>query len=108
MCAAPRFNRFAADRGPPLLIAPGTPENVTANLAARVAQRPDGIIRSYGLAGLERSQSYTETWHRSGRILAGMGEFGIAPGQIVVLLIDDVVDFVPAYWACVRGGFFVP
>jgi acyl-CoA synthetase (AMP-forming)/AMP-acid ligase II/acyl carrier protein len=107
MCAVPRSNRFAADRGPPLLIAPGTPESVAANLAARVAQRPDGIIRSYGLAGLGRSQSYAETWHRSGRILAGMGEFGIAPGQIVVLLIDDVVDFVPAYWACVRGGFIV-
>jgi len=107
MCAVLRSHRLAADRGPPLLIVPGTPNTVAANLAARVAQRPDGVIRNYGLAGLERSQSYAEMWHRSGHILAAMREFGIAPGQIVVLLIDDVVDFVPAYWACVRGGFIV-
>jgi acyl-coenzyme A synthetase/AMP-(fatty) acid ligase/acyl carrier protein len=37
--------------------------------------------------------------------LAGLREFGLKPGEIVVLLIQHVTDFVPAYWACLRGGF---
>jgi acyl-coenzyme A synthetase/AMP-(fatty) acid ligase/acyl carrier protein len=98
---------LAASLGPPLAIIPGSPYTVSANLAARVAERPDGSIRSYGPAGVERYASYAETWHRAGRILTGMRAYGIRLGQVVVLLIEDVVDFVPAYWACIRGGFVV-
>jgi acyl-CoA synthetase (AMP-forming)/AMP-acid ligase II/acyl carrier protein len=107
MRAARPLRKLAAACGPPLVIAPDTPHTVAANLAVRVAERPDGIIRSYGAAGTERSQSYAETWRRAGSILAGMRAFGVAPGRVVVLLIEDVVDFVPAYWACIRGGFVV-
>jgi len=91
--------------GPPLVLIQGTPTTVAANLAARVAERPHGIIRSYGLGGAGRPQSYADTWYRSSSMLAGMRESGIRSGEIVVLLIDDVIDFVPAYWACIRGGF---
>ena len=95
----------AAGFGPPLVLVPGTPDTVAANIAARVAKRPDGVIRSFGPGGAGRSQSYADTWYRSGSMLAGMREAGIGPGKIIVLLIEDAIDFVPAYWACIRGGF---
>jgi acyl-CoA synthetase (AMP-forming)/AMP-acid ligase II/acyl carrier protein len=46
-----------------------------------------------------------QLWQRSARIAAGLRELGVRPARPVVLLIEDTVDFVPAFWACVRGGF---
>jgi acyl-coenzyme A synthetase/AMP-(fatty) acid ligase/acyl carrier protein len=91
--------------GPPLALSPRTPTSVAAAIASRIAQRPDGIIRTYSLDGDDRVQSYEELWRRSGSIVTGLRKFCRHPGETIVLLIEDAVDFVPAFWACIRGGF---
>lgn len=97
--------KLAAVDGPPVALAEGTPATLVAALRGRVAEKPDGIIRSYSLDGAGNAQTYAEAWERSGGIGAGLRDFGVRAGDTVVLLIEDVVDFVPAYWACFRGGF---
>lgn len=96
--------RPAIAQGPPLLLAAGSATSVAAALADRVARWPDGRIWTFGLNGDHREQSYRELWRRSGAIAAGLRKFCPA-GATVVLLIDDAVDFAPAFWACIRGGF---
>jgi acyl-CoA synthetase (AMP-forming)/AMP-acid ligase II/acyl carrier protein len=78
---------------------------VAAALAGRIAQWSDGIIRTYRADGAGRAQTYRELWRRSGCIEAGLRNFCRYPGDTVVLLIEDAVDFAPAFWACIRGGF---
>jgi acyl-CoA synthetase (AMP-forming)/AMP-acid ligase II/acyl carrier protein len=68
-----------------------------------VAQSPQGVVRSYQTDG-GQSATYSELWRRAGRLAAGLQHLGIGEGACVVLLIDDVVDFVAAFWACIRAG----
>jgi thioesterase domain-containing protein/acyl-CoA synthetase (AMP-forming)/AMP-acid ligase II len=39
------------------------------------------------------------------RILGGLQACGHAPGRNVVLLLERAGDFIPAFWACVLGGY---
>ena len=96
---------LAIAHGPDVALSPNAPKTVAAALAARVVQCPDGRLRTYSVGGGHRSESYLELWQRAALIAAGLRESGVRPGCPVVLLIEDAVDFVPAFWACIRGGF---
>src|SRR5262245_12899894 len=91
--------------GPVLKRAQGLPSTVAASLAERVASCPDGVLWTYDPVGNHRSQTHSQAWQRSGAIAAALQQLGGRAGQPVVLVIRDVVDFVPAFWACLRGGF---
>jgi acyl-CoA synthetase (AMP-forming)/AMP-acid ligase II/acyl carrier protein len=88
-----------------LKLPPDTPRSVAAAIADRIAQRPNGVIRTYSLDGNHRVQSYQELWRRSGSIANSLGKFCHRSGGPIVLLVEDAIDFAPAYWACIRGGF---
>src|SRR6202034_1245596 len=105
MSYIPAVTTPAIARGQCLARIPGTPSNLAAAIAARVAEWPHGVVRTYSLAGNDRSASYQELWRRSGRIAAGLWKLCPHSGAAVVLLIEDAVDFIPAFWACIRGGF---
>jgi acyl-CoA synthetase (AMP-forming)/AMP-acid ligase II/acyl carrier protein len=91
-----------ASGGPLRLEAAGS--SVAACLFQRVMARPGGLLRSYRSDGQHRCTSYSAAWSRSGAIAALLARNGARPGRHVVILADDVVDFTPAYWACLRGG----
>jgi acyl-coenzyme A synthetase/AMP-(fatty) acid ligase/acyl carrier protein len=91
--------------GPALALSPNCPKNVAAALAARIAEWPHGTIGTFGCDGNDQTTSYLDLWRRSGSMLAGLRRIGTRSGDMVVLLVDDAVDFVPAFWACIRGGF---
>ena len=58
---------------------------------------------------MPRSETRWQLWQRSAAIAGGLIAAGITKGRPVVLLIRDVVDFLPAFWACLRtGGMAVP
>ena len=82
-----------------------TPANLARRIGQRVAAKPDGLIRSYRLDGHHRTGSYLALWRRAGDIAAALHRAGIIPGSPVVILAEDVVDHLPAIWACLRGGF---
>ena len=101
------MSKPAVAEGQALALSPGTPLRVADALAHRVTRCPNGIIRSYRVNSPSRSDTYENLWRRAGAIATGLVEFGVRPRDTVVLLIDDVVDFVPAFWACIRAGFIV-
>ncbi len=82
---------------------------LTASIAARVAQCAEGLLTSYGPAGSKRSRNWGDLWNRAAGIAAALHGHGVVPGRPVVLLLADVLDFVPAFWGCLRaGGIAVP
>lgn len=81
------------------------PSDLVGRLAERVAAKPDGIIRSYSLDGNHRTQSRAALWQRAADIAAALSRAGAEPGSIVVILVEDILDFIPAFWGCLRGGF---
>ena len=99
------MSKPAVAEGQALALFPGSPRRMAEALAHRVAKCPNGIIRSYRVNSPSRSDTYENLWRRAGGIATGLVEFGVKPRDTIVLLIDDVVDFVPAFWACIRAGF---
>jgi len=91
--------------GGEIALASAQPPDLVGRLAERVAARPDGVIRSYSLDGHHRATTRAALWQNAGDIAAALALAGARPGSIVVLLIEDVLDFIPAFWACWRGGF---
>ncbi|MFI3135485.1 MAG: AMP-binding protein [Methylococcaceae bacterium] len=76
-------------------------------LAHRVANNKQGRIWEFDALHGHRSFTVTELWMRSENILTNLACQGVLPGNTVLLIIDDVLNFVPAIWACLRGGFLV-
>ncbi|MFF3747784.1 AMP-binding protein [Streptomyces kronopolitis] len=52
-----------------------------------------------------RRSGYPELLDQSLRILNGLQELGLQPGDKVLLRIDDASSFLPSFWACQLGGF---
>src|SRR5215471_144464 len=96
--------RPAIVHGPPVTRPPQAPATVAAGIEQRVLACPEGRLWTYDLTGNHRSRSYLEMWQRSMRIAAGLRRRGARLGDCVVLLIEDVLDAVPAFWACILGG----
>jgi acyl-CoA synthetase (AMP-forming)/AMP-acid ligase II/thioesterase domain-containing protein len=90
----------------------------SAGHVASLASVADLLIRAahqhptYGL-NLPRAErdgeatflSYSELLDQAQRIVGGLRACGHAPGRNVVLLLERAGDFVPAFWACILGGY---
>ena len=55
--------------------------------------------------GTEIRQSYAELAHRAEDILAGLRKQQVQAGDRVILQVEENQDYLPAFWACVLGGF---
>ena len=96
--------REAVIHGPPRILMEGAAQTVMANIARRVAEAPDGLIRSFQTDGTLREETFAELWRRSGEIAARLRSLGVGPGSQTVLLLRDLLDFVPCFWASLRVG----
>jgi acyl-CoA synthetase (AMP-forming)/AMP-acid ligase II len=95
----------AVTHGLPLVLPTGVAPNVPTALAHRVAQWPHGTIRTFSHGDNGPAPCYSDQWRRSGAIAAALRKFCRHSADTVVLLVEDAVDFVPAFWACIRGGY---
>ena len=96
--------REAVIHGPPRILMEGAAQTVMANIARRVAEAPDGLIRSFQTDGSVRQETFAELWRRSGEIATQLRTLGVGPGSQAVLLLRDLLDFVPSCWASLRVG----
>ena len=72
-------------------------------LAKQVELNPHGCLWEFDRHNSHRSSSYQKLWNRSGLISAALIQQGIERGTPIVLLLDSVLDFIPAIWACFRS-----
>jgi non-ribosomal peptide synthetase component F/NADP-dependent 3-hydroxy acid dehydrogenase YdfG len=83
-------------------LADGNLAGVLARVAAMQVQRVLHYIDSRGEA---ETHSYAELADEAARILGGLRARGLQPGDRVFLQLPRNRDIVPAFWACVLGGF---
>ncbi|MEU1190551.1 non-ribosomal peptide synthetase [Streptomyces sp. NPDC005859] len=80
-----------------------------ADLLLRAAERHprSGLLYQQGVTGPDSSwlQRYPELVDEARRLLTGLRGRGLAPQDKVVLLLERPQEFVPAFWACLLGGF---
>lgn len=50
-------------------------------------------------------ETYSSVLMRACRVLASLRARGLTPGDVVVLMLEQPRDFVPAFWGCILGGF---
>lgn len=94
----------AIAHGAKIALPAGFPHTLVGWISQRVSQNPNGVIRTYVRPGEHRSQTYMKLWETSGQIAAALHSAGVSNGGPVVILIDDIIEFLPAFWACLRAG----
>jgi acyl-CoA synthetase (AMP-forming)/AMP-acid ligase II/NAD(P)-dependent dehydrogenase (short-subunit alcohol dehydrogenase family)/acyl carrier protein len=93
----------ALSDGGPLRSSEGLPSTLPQALK-RASATPNGI--TYLQAdGSETRQSYRELLKDAKRILGGLRKLGLKPTDPVIFQLDRNQDFIPAFWACMLGGF---
>ncbi|HZP60392.1 MAG TPA: AMP-binding protein, partial [Opitutaceae bacterium] len=79
--------------------------NLAAILKRAAECSPDKGVRYIRADGTERVQSYPEIVAEASRILAGLRDGGLKAGDKAIFQFHHNEDFVPAFWACMMGGF---
>ncbi|MFM8442656.1 MAG: AMP-binding protein [Methylococcus sp.] len=96
--------RPALARGEPFARAADAPASLIDSLAARVQEDASGRLIAWQADAEPREASHGPLWERATRIAAGLRRQGVDEACVVVLLLPNVLDFVPALWACLRVG----
>ena len=94
----------------PLAISNGGPLREIPNILSEAlqqaaAQKSEKYLVYIQLDGSEIVQSYSALLKDAERILAGLRKLGLKPQDKVIFQLDLSQDFIPAYWACILGGF---
>ncbi len=71
---------------------------------ARAAGGP-GQITCLRADGSSVTWSYRDLCQEAERVLAGLRQLGLRPGDPVILHLEDIAGYLAAFWACVLGGF---
>ncbi|MEO1088368.1 MAG: AMP-binding protein, partial [Acidobacteriota bacterium] len=100
--AGPRPPAIA--RGGALEIPAGAPSTLPEALLRTVRSFPDRGILCLDAQGAEHFISYPDLLDRARRILGGLSEAGLKPGDRTILQCQRLPDHFAAFWACVLGG----
>jgi non-ribosomal peptide synthetase component F/NAD(P)-dependent dehydrogenase (short-subunit alcohol dehydrogenase family) len=95
----------ALSEGPPLRREAGAPTTLPEALRRAVLRSPDKGVLYVQADGSELFQPYPALQEDVERILAGLRKLGLKPQDKVLFQLDLNQDFIPAFWACVLGGF---
>ena len=100
----------ALDR--PMALAPGgrlivpddAPKTLTEGLLRSATEHADKGITYVRSDGSEMFESYAALLDRARRILGGLQDRGLRPGDRAIVQVDELEDHYAAFWACVLGG----
>jgi amino acid adenylation domain-containing protein len=100
-----KSDSISISHGEPLQLSADAPKTLPEVLltAARVGS-DRGIIYIHS-DGSETIQSYQALLAEAQQILAGLRKLGLQPQDKVIFQLDQNQDFIPAFWACILGGF---
>ena len=91
--------------GGPLVLPADAPATLVDALSRAAATVPDRGT-TYVLADdVEDHQTFPQLLTDAARVLSGLRDHGISPGDSVLLHCDDNRNFVTGFWACLLGGF---
>src|ERR1700754_3489282 len=100
-----RKKRLAISLGAPFIADPDQPLTLPDALRrAATRSETNGLIYIQA-DGSNQVQSYRQLIDDAERILNGMRSAGVRSKDKVLLLLSRNDDFIPAFWACLLGGF---
>lgn len=102
--SAPMARASSIAFGAPSSRDPSAPGSLAACIKARVDANPNGEVIAYAGSGDSISRTHAELWRRSTSLASGLRAFGGRAGRSVALLLPDILDCLPAYWASLRSG----
>ncbi|MGA3007068.1 MAG: SDR family NAD(P)-dependent oxidoreductase [Opitutaceae bacterium] len=79
--------------------------SLALTLKRAAARSPGRGVRYLRADGTERVQAYPELVADASRVLGGLRAAGLKPGDRALFQFQLNEDFVPAFWACMMGGF---
>ncbi|MFI1227168.1 MULTISPECIES: AMP-binding protein [unclassified Streptomyces] len=84
-----------------------SPRTAVDLLLDAAQHHPESGLRycATGNDGGSHRQSYPELLDEALRVLTGLRAQGLEPRDNVVLILERPQEFLPAFWACVLGGF---
>jgi acyl-CoA synthetase (AMP-forming)/AMP-acid ligase II/NADP-dependent 3-hydroxy acid dehydrogenase YdfG/acyl carrier protein len=96
--------RLAVSHGGRIENADRLPRLLGETLQRAAEAHPDHGLRTI-IDGSEQFVSYPELLARADRLLGGLRQAGLRPGDKVIFQFMHNLDFLSAFWACVLGGF---
>ncbi|UHA73335.1 condensation domain-containing protein [Paenibacillus sp. 481] len=91
--------------GPPLVWADNEPRTLI-DAFSRTLQKDGHKKLHFSLKdGTDSSLSYTELDQQAARILHGLIQLGLKPGDAVLIQVERIDYFISLFWACIFGGF---
>ncbi|NYV73558.1 beta-ketoacyl synthase N-terminal-like domain-containing protein, partial [Streptomyces sp. UH6] len=94
----------AVCRGPEPDRTESDPRDAVQALLRAARSGSGGAVLTVAADGTTTSRSYPELLDAARRLLTGLRERGVRPGDAVVLCGLPPAEFFPAFWACVLGG----
>lgn len=91
--------------GAALVANPARPSSLANMLYRSAFLHPNAGVKYLQPDGSEIHQSYADLLDLAMRIAGGLKKCGVCRQDRVILLLAQPKDFVPAFWACVVGGF---
>jgi len=91
--------------GPALVIAADAPATLAGVLRRASEAAAPGRVIQLSRDGGEAVLRYRELRDRAERILGGLRASGAEAGDEIILQAGAAIEFMPALWACILGGF---
>lgn len=102
---AKKSRPLAVHYGDPIQVAPDAPRTLPDALRRAAEQTPEAGVVYVQQDGSELFHAYPQLLEEAERVLAGLRQLGLQPGDKALLQLEHNQDFVPAFWGCVLGGF---
>jgi acyl-CoA synthetase (AMP-forming)/AMP-acid ligase II/NAD(P)-dependent dehydrogenase (short-subunit alcohol dehydrogenase family) len=100
----PRADLSETDGGA-LSLPDGHPASLAAALERAARDFPAHGMVCLDHAGGAQEQSYAQLLAEAARLLGGLRQLGLKPGDAVLFQLEKNPEFVAAFWACQLGGF---
>lgn len=101
----PIAQSLSLSHGAPLEADPALLTSLAATLRRAAVRSPEKGVRYIQPDGSDRLQTYPELMAEAGQFLGGLRAVGLKPGDKIIFQLHLNEDFVPAFWACMMGGF---
>ncbi len=89
--------------GEPLPSEDGAPATLIEAVARRLQRWSGGTMWTCDDSGGLQAEAYEALWRRSLGLSAGLAAREVGAGRIVALALASALEFVPAFWGCLRA-----
>gem|GEM_PF-1691508 len=96
---------MSLSKGPAITSEYAAKKSIARLLLDAAERKNEKGIRYLHIDGSNKFLSYEALAGRALNCLGGLQEHGMKPGRHLLLVVNDSIDFIVGFWACILGGF---